>query len=665
MSSRFSWIVFSLCIAATADAGLAIAKPSPALMTDATVAPLAPSVEISPEPVAAGNIVADHPAIDNQPGVDNQAISATTTAKLPRKASYRVDLAQDIAQVDVAAIEPATGQRRQTGQVTPIDPASPATAAVGTETELEANPVEANPTAEVLRSQATTDEPTRDPAAAVDATAVFDVTLPTSDELEGESRQIVESMRANPNPLLYPTATEEVDIIGNQPLTLDQAYAIAAQNHRDLEVVQLQLEQARLARREQEAQNLPSLAVSGGLTGTENNQDDIVGNPIFGQESFEFDDVNLDLTGTVQLSYDVFTAGRRPALIEAAEQQIRLTELEVERLQETVRQEVATAYYDLQEADELVRINEAFLTEARQSQRDAQIREEAGVGTRFDVLQADVEVANAQQNVTNARSNQIIARRQLSEILNVPHTVTLQATAVVPAEMAWPLSLAESLILAFQNRAELEQVLVNRDLGEQQRRLSLSTTGPQVEVFAQYSISDSLNNNSPGNQDFIDQYRFGAQLNWTLFDGGAARAAAAQNEKDIEIAETQFAQTLDDIRFQVEQSYYGQLSQFANIDTAELAVNQAAEALRIARLRFQAGVGTQLEVIQAQSDLTQAEANRVTAIVGYNRAIANLRRAISNLPESRLLPSLEIPPISRFTVPVNLSDYETLLERFN
>ncbi len=57
-------------------------------------------------------------------------------------------------------------------------------------------------------------------------------------------------------------------------------------------------------------------------------------------------------------------------------------------------------------------------------------------------------------------------------------------------------------------------------------------------------------------------------------------------------------------------------------------MEQAREALRLARLRFQAGVGTQTDVISAENDLTQAEGNRVTAILDYNRALASLNRAI-------------------------------------
>jgi outer membrane protein TolC len=66
------------------------------------------------------------------------------------------------------------------------------------------------------------------------------------------------------------------------------------------------------------------------------------------------------------------------------------------------------------------------------------------------------------------------------------------------------------------------------------------------------------------------------------------------------------------------------------VQTSSVALNQAREALNLARLRFQAGVGTQTEVIAAENDLTRAEGNRVTAILDYNRALANLQRSVTS-----------------------------------
>ncbi|MBD0334281.1 MAG: TolC family protein, partial [Cyanobacteria bacterium Co-bin13] len=94
----------------------------------------------------------------------------------------------------------------------------------------------------------------------------------------------------------------------------------------------------------------------------------------------------------------------------------------------------------------------------------------------------------------------------------------------------------------------------------------------------------------------------------------------------------QFADTRNGVRLEVEQAYFNLVANQDNIGTAELAVEQAREALELAQLRFDAGVGTQLDVLSATRELTEAEGNLVRAILGYNRSLAALERAISNLP---------------------------------
>ena len=145
-------------------------------------------------------------------------------------------------------------------------------------------------------------------------------------------------------------------------------------------------------------------------------------------------------------------------------------------------------------------------------------------------------------------------------------------------------------------------------------------------MVASYNLLDQFDDNV----SVTDGYSFGIQATLNLYDGGAARARASQQKANIAIAETQFANQRDLIRFDVEQ-YYAQLqSNLNNVQTSSVALNQAREALNLARLRFQAGVGTQTEVIDAENDLTRAEGNRVAAILDYNRALANLQRSVTS-----------------------------------
>lgn len=426
------------------------------------------------------------------------------------------------------------------------------------------------------------------------------------------------------NPLQLPTQPEEVEIVGTQPLTLEQTVEVAYQNNEDLQIALLELQQARYQLEEAQAALYPTLDLEATLQS--GNQASI------GDLAIGSDNVSTALNGDLTLNYDLGLSGARAARIRAAEEAVRNAQLEVERRRAQLRLDTIGEYYSLQEAIERIQINQAFLDEAERNLRDAALREEVGVGTRFDVLRAEVQVANARQNVILAQSQRDIAQRQLSRRLSVPPSISL---TTVPVSIAgtWPLTLEESIVLAFQNRAELEQVLTQRAIAEEQRQIALAETRPELGLFANIGAQQVL---SGGRTGFDEGFNVGAQFRWRLLDGGASIAAARQREQDIAIAETQFAETRNGIRLEVEQAYFQLEANRENIDTAQLAVQQAEEAVELANLRFNAGVGTQLDVLSATSELADARGNLITAILDYNRSLAALERAITNLAAGNL-----------------------------
>jgi OMF family outer membrane factor len=346
------------------------------------------------------------------------------------------------------------------------------------------------------------------------------------------------------------------------------------------------------------------------------------------------------LSGTLALNYNLYTSGGRRSSIRAAEQQVRYEQLAVEIAAQQLRLDVSTDYYNLQSADQSVRIYQAAVTNAQASLRDAQAQERAGVGTRFDTLRAQVQLANSLQNLTVSEANQQTARRQLAQRLSIAQSIDLSAADPVQIAGLWNRSLEQSIVLAYKNRAELEQFLTQRNIFEQNRRLALSNLGPQVSLFADYNVNDNLTNSIRGSNPATgrrfgdiggsDTYSVGAQVNLLLFDGGDSRARAAQAAANKAIAETSFASERNIIRFDVEQYYANLQANLANIQLSSAAVVQSREELRLARLRFQAGVGTQTDVISAENDLTNAEGSRVNAILTYNKSLASLQRSVSS-----------------------------------
>jgi outer membrane protein TolC len=455
--------------------------------------------------------------------------------------------------------------------------------------------------------------------------------------------------------LLYPTKPEEVKLIGVQPITLQQALNLAEKNNRDLAIARLQIEGGRSAVRETEASLYPTLDLQSTFSRSQSASTEISvqtsrirairsagGSRSFAEAispgAFRADG---NTTSTVsnsalELNYSIFTSGLRSGQIKAAKHQLRGLELQYERIFEQLIFDVTDDYYNLQDADEQVAINEAAVKSGQSNLKDAEAQERAGLGTKFDVLRAQVQLANNTQQLTNSKGTRDIRRRQLAQRLSLSEVVGVVAgEEVQKASILQPLTtpdgrlapLENLIIMAYNNRVELQEQLVQRDLNETQRKVALAALGPTVALQGQYSVQKQFEQPVSG---LADGYSLSVTAQWRLFDGGRARANAQQQSVNLLISEERFAQARNQVRFQVEQAHTNIIANEASIKTTEEAVKQADEALRLAILRFQAGVGTQTDRINAESDLTRARGNRITAIIGYNRSIAQLRRAVSN-----------------------------------
>jgi OMF family outer membrane factor len=353
-----------------------------------------------------------------------------------------------------------------------------------------------------------------------------------------------------------------------------------------------------------------------------------------------------------------------------------------------LRLQVAQAYFDLQNADEQVRIGQESVRASLVSLRDAQARFQAGVATKLEVLEAQTQLARDQQLLTQAlygrtagsltnSPGQAIARRNLAALLDLPQNVT--PTAKDPARVVgtWIPSLQESIVAAFAFREELDQILLDISIANSTANAQLAEVQPRLNLFNDFGVSRSsgssftdrtntilnqleqpipniLPTSQPERRWNVDN-AFGINVSWDIFDGGRAKALYRQNKQRAQEETFNFSKRRDSIRQEVEQSFYELLTNNRNIITTSNEVLSARESLRLARLRFQAGVTTQREVVDTQRDLTQAEVRYSSAITNYNKSLAELRRRTGldlialcqrpNLPSQR-------PPSSTADVPI-------------
>ena len=465
-----------------------------------------------------------------------------------------------------------------------------------------------------------------------------DPALETDGAPETNPYSELEKLEQNPDRLKLPSGPEEVEIDINRPITLVEAFALALRNNKELETARLDLARAQREIQEARADLYPDLNF---LAQFENSQraQSILGSIRNLRDIREGGDTTTASLGgrdegsvnrfdaRLTLIYDVYTGGRRGSNINRAEKNLELNELIVEQITEQTLFEAARDYFELQNSGAQVDIAAAAVEDTQQTLKDAQLLEQAGLGTRFDVLRAEVELANAEQQLVTAIANQKTARRQLAETLSLAQQVNLETADDIEEIGVWNLSLEESIVLGYQQRAELDRFLVQKEINQQERQIALSQIRPQVNIFTDYELLEVLDDNV----GLQDGYRVGATLRWAIFDGGTARARARQEDVDILNSQTGFANQRNQVRIEVERSYFSLQANKENITTAEKAVELAEESLRLARLRFQAGVGTQTDVINSQTELTTARGNRLDAIIQYNQSLNQLYRAVNGL----------------------------------
>jgi len=332
-----------------------------------------------------------------------------------------------------------------------------------------------------------------------------------------------------------------------------------------------------------------------------------------------------------QVQWNLIDPGRVPQIAAARDNFEKTRDTYLIALRE-LRLQASTRYFELQRADEQVRIGQQSVRASLVSLKDARARFQAGVATKLEVLEAETQLARDQQVLTNGLGRQDQARRTLAELLDLPQDVS--PTAAMPAQVIgiWQPSLQESIVAAYAFREELDQIILDISISNSNANRALAAVQPVLSLVNTFSTSRFQGQTGVVSPVNMDDYGWsannsvGLNATWNIFDGGRARAEYRRNKQQAEENEFNFATQRDQIRREVEQSFFNLRTANQDIFTTSREVLSARESLRLARLRFQAGVTTQREVVDTQRDLTQAQVRYADAILTYNNSVALLRR---------------------------------------
>ena len=278
-----------------------------------------------------------------------------------------------------------------------------------------------------------------------------------------------------------------------------------------------------------------------------------------------------------------------------------------------------------------MRIGQTSVRASLVSLRDAKARFQAGVATKLEVLEAETQLGRDQQLLADSIAEQSIARRDLARLIDLPQNITPTAKEPLRPLGIWQPSLQESIIAAFTFREELDNAILDISASNSQANSALGAVQPFMSIVnsllaTRYTGNQQVIVDLQGTYGYAVENSVGLNFKWSILDGGAARAQYRQYKQRAQENAFNFAKTRDELRFQVEQSFFLLGNSSRNIQTTSKEVQSSREAMRLARLRFQAGVTTQREVVNNQRDVTQAEIRYADALANYNSQLAELRR---------------------------------------
>jgi OMF family outer membrane factor len=442
---------------------------------------------------------------------------------------------------------------------------------------------------------------------------------------------------AAPATLALPNKPEQVRIAELRPLSLKDVENLAEVNNPNLKAIASQVDQAQSQLRTQIAAWYPTLSVNAqnlpGYTGGNQRIISPSTNQLTGQttaqKSYTYSS-RWDMGAQLSAQWDLINPQRVPQIAAARDQFEQAKNQYLIALRE-LRLQAAQAYFELQFSDEAVRIGQDSVRASIVSLRDATARFQAGVATKLEVLEAETQLARDQQLLTNALAQQSVSRRDLARLLDLPQNVSPTASQPLKPLGVWTASLQESVIAAYAFREELDNALLDISAANSQANSALGSVQPFLSIFNnlggfRYQGVENVLVDLKGRSGWAVENSVGLQASWNIFDGGAARAQYRQAKQRAQENAFRFADTRDRLRFEVEQSFYQLRQANRNIQTTSRQVISSREALRLARLRFQAGVSTQREVVDNQRDLTQADLAYAQALADYNDRLATLRR---------------------------------------
>ena len=408
------------------------------------------------------------------------------------------------------------------------------------------------------------------------------------------------------------------EVLTQRPITVDEAVAIALEYQPNIQARLGDYAAAKYRVDQALSPLLPQLAAS--VSTSRSHATVVTTSSTTGLNSTVISRNDFGETFGMQLTLSqlLFDFGKNRASVDAARKLSEVALEDVELQRQLITQTVKQAYTNINFAQRLIRVNEQALQRADLNLRSARGFFEVGTRPKSDVTRAEVDVANARVDVIRARNAERLARVALNTAIGVRADTPTQVEDSLVYQPS-TMDRAKLMEEALRRRPEFRQAKLRAEAADALVRRSVRDFYPDVTGAAAYGATRT---------DLNEAWSATLSLQWSIFDGGNRIARHREARANLDAAEARVRATDLDIQRDVEQAQIQVSEAEERIQAVQKAVESAQENFRLAQGRFDAGVGTILELTDAQLALTQTQNTEAQALADYRIALSNLDRAV-------------------------------------
>lgn len=399
-------------------------------------------------------------------------------------------------------------------------------------------------------------------------------------------------------------------------LTLSTAVSLALQYHPSLRTATANVQSSEASLTLARSAYFPVLAVTGTATRTGGA---FVFNPQFPPRVQYYN----NYSSVLSLQQTIYDFGKTSGRVSGAEDLLDASAFNYQSSRMNVVANTEIAYYAVLEAQRVVAVNLETLAQTEAHLKEAEAYYKVGTRPQFDVTTAQVNVANANVSLITARNQLRIARLQLENSMGVHSNVPyeLSDSLAVPV---FSMSLDSVKTIALSTR---QDILSARAVVQGSQSLVSAATSLHLPTL---SLAGTWNWTG---FDFPLQERWnaGVTLSLPVFQGFGISAQVDQAHANLEASRANLSLTTENALLDVEQQYLSLKEASDRIRATAKLVGQAEENLKIAEGRYNFGVGSAIEITDAQVTLASARLNNIQALFDYNSSLIRLKRAMGVL----------------------------------